>query len=253
MEGKVQSVERALIIMETLAKSQDGLTITEISNKIDLHKSTVHRLLGTLIKMGYVAQNKNSSTYDITLKLFEMGYDKVQKADVLALAKPYIKELMTISKETIHLVLREKAEIIYIDKVESKNTIRMYSSIGRRSPVYCTSVGKAMLAYLDGEEVREIWEMSDIQKLTEYTITDYDQMLAELEEIRTQGYAVDEQENELGIRCIGAPIFDHNEEVVAAISISGPALRVTKERIKELGEAVKQYSLYISRELGYPK
>lgn len=253
MEGKVQSVERALIIMESLAKSQDGLTITEISNKVDLHKSTVHRLLATLIKMGYAAQNKNTGTYDITLKLFEMGYDKVQKADVLALAKPYIKELMTLSKETIHLVLREKAEIIYIDKVESKNTIRMHSSIGRRSPVYCTSVGKAMLAYLEEEEVREIWEMSDIQKLTEYTITNFDRMSEELEQIRARGYAVDEQENELGIRCIGAPIFDHNQEVVAAISISGPALRVTKERIKELGEAVKQYSLHISRELGYPK
>ena len=253
MEGKVQSVERALRIMETLAKSQDGMTITEISSKIDLHKSTIYRLLGTLIKMGYVSQNKTSSAYDITLKLFELGYDKVQKADVLSVAKPYIKELMTISKETIHLVLREKSEIIYIDKVESKNTIRMYSSIGRRSPVYCTSVGKAMLAYMEEKEIREIWEMSDIKKLTEYTITNYDRMLTELEQVRTQGYAVDEQENELGIRCIGAPIFDHNQEVVAAISISGPALRVTKERVKELGEAVKQYSLHISRELGYPK
>ncbi len=252
MQGKVQSVERALKILEVLSKSQEGLSLTDISRKIDLHKSTVYRLLNTLIQEGYVEQNKTTHHYDTTLKLFEMGYGKIQKVDVLSVAKPYLKELMELSNEAIHLVLREGTEVIYIEKVESKNTIRMYSSIGKRSPVYCTSVGKSMMAHMEDEELKNLWEASDVKPLTEYTITDYDVLKEELKDVKVKGYAVDEQENELGIRCVGAPIFNHEGDVVAAVSISGPTLRVTKKRIKDLGEAVKQYAMRISRELGYP-
>ncbi|SET66568.1 transcriptional regulator, IclR family [Natronincola peptidivorans] len=251
MKDVVQSVDRALSILETLSDYEEGTGIKEISDKIDLHKSTVHRLLLTLIKKGYVEQNADTNKYRLTLKLFELGNKQIEKMDILSIAKPYLKQLMEAANEVVHLVVREGSEIIYIDKVESENKIRMHSRIGTRSPMYCTSVGKAIMAHLSEKEVEKIWEASDIKRLTEYTITDLDTMKNTLEEIRQQGYALDEEENELGIRCIGAPIFDHKGEVCGAISISGPTIRVTKESILTFKEYIVDYSKKISNGLGY--
>ncbi|ABR47466.1 Transcriptional regulator IclR-like protein [Alkaliphilus metalliredigens QYMF] len=251
MKESVQSVDRALTILEVLSDSEDGLGITEISTKIVLHKSTVHRLLATLIYKGYVEQNEKTNKYKLTLKLFELGHKRIEKMDILSIAKPYLRQLMEKTNEVIHLVVREGAEIVYIDKVESENTIRMHSSIGKRSPAYCTSVGKAILAHLTEEEVEKVWRASEIRKLTKFTITDLDEMKQTLKGIREKGYSLDEQENELGVRCVGAPIFDYSGNVFAAISISGPTIRVTKERAEEFTQWIIEYSQQISKELGY--
>lgn len=251
MTDIVQSVDRTLSILEVISEYSEGLGITEISSKIDLHKSTVHRLLATLIYKGYVVQDPETSKYMITLKLFEIGNKKIESIDILNISKPYLKELMDKTKEVIHLVIRDGSDIVYIDKVESDNTIRMVSRIGKRSPIYCTSVGKAMLAFLPNDEVKKIWDGSKIEKLTEYTITDISDMKKELSLIRQRGFAIDEQENELGVRCIGAPVFNHKGEVEGAISISGPTIRVTKERVPEFADILIKHCKLISKELGY--
>lgn len=247
----VQSVDRALSILEVLSDYEDGMGITEISTKIDLHKSTVHRLLVTLIHKGYVEQNSNTNKYRLTLKLFELGNKAIEKMDIASAAKPYLQQLMEDTNEVVHLVVREGTEIVYIDKVESENKIRMHSRIGTRSPMYCTSVGKAIMAHLEEEEINCIWDKSDIKRFTEYTILDLETMKKTLEKVRETGYALDEEENELGIRCIGAPIFNHKAEVLGAISVSGPTIRVTKEKIEEFKASILKYSNAISRELGY--
>lgn len=249
----VQSVDRALTILELLSGHNDGLGITEISNKIDLHKSTVHRLLGTLIYKGFVLQDLESNKYKVSLKLYELGAKKVDDAQISKASKPYTKALMESLNEIVHLVIRDNNEIVYIDKVEADNTIRMASTIGKRSPFYCTSVGKAMLAFMPDEEVIKIWENSKIEKLTEKTIVDFDEFKQELKKVKEDGYAVDEEENETGVRCIGAPVFNRNGEIEGAISISGPANRVLKEKIEEYAEQVKKYADLISKELGYRK
>lgn len=247
----VQSVDRTLSILELISDYDDGLRITEISEKVGLHKSTVHRLLGTLIYKGYVIQNQRTNKYRLTTKLFELGNRVIADMDILKASKPYTEDLMKILNEVVHLVIRDDKDIVYIDKVEANNTIRMASNIGRRSPLYSTSVGKAILAYLDEKEVLEIWDSSDIKKFTDNTITDYDIFRMELDKIRLHGYAVDDEENEHGVRCVGAPIFNFHGEVEGAISISGPTIRVTKEKVDVIADEVKRCAHLISKNLGY--
>lgn len=251
MKDIVQSVDRTLSIMELLSDYDEGLGITEISEKVDLHKSTVHRLLTTLIYKGYVVQDKASNKYKLTLKLFELGNKRIENLNILSASKPYTKDLMQDINEVVHLVIRDGVNIVYIDKVEADNTIRMASNIGRQSPMYSTSVGKAMMAYLDEEEVEGIWKSSNIKKNTEETITDLNLFKKELEKVRLRGYAEDDEENEEGVRCIGAPVFNYHGQVEGAISISGPTIRVTKDKVEDYGRKVKRYADLISKELGY--
>lgn len=247
----VQSVERTLTIVELLSDYNDGLGITDISNGVELHKSTVHRLLGTLIYKGYVIQDADTNKYRLTLKFYEIGNKRVENIGILEASKHYTKALMQATNEVVHLVVRDGIDIVYVDKVEANNTIRMVSKIGKRSPMYCTSVGKAMLANMSDLDVSKIWTQSKIVKLTDNTIIDFDELKKALEIIKNDGYAEDDEENEIGVRCIGAPIFNRKGDIEGAISVSGPAVRVTKDKVKEIAEEVKKYARLISNELGY--
>lgn len=251
MTEKVQSVERALSILEVLSDYNDGLGITEIGEGTGLHKSTVHRLLGTLIYKGYVIQDNINNKYKLTMKIFELGNKKIKDADILKASTPYTKELMEKVNEVVHLVIRDGVDIVYIDKVEADNTIRMASTIGRRTPLYCTSVGKSMMAFMEDKEVDNIWNNTSILKLTEKTIIDLNELKKELKKVRELGYAEDDEENEIGVRCVGAPVFNHRGEVEGAISISGPTIRVTKDKVEEYGKEVRRIANLISKELGY--
>ncbi len=253
MQEVVQSVERTLSIVEVLSEYDEGLGLTEISEKVGLHKSTVHRLLYTLMVKRYVEQNESTNKYKLTLKLFELGSKKVESMNIVTIARPILKELMEKTNEVIHLVVREGTEIVYIVKVESQNPIRMYSKIGKRSQVYSTAVGKSMLACMTDKEVLDIWQNSNIKKLTEYTITDFDKFKDTINTIKEKGYAIDEQENEIGIRCAAAPILDYKGEVCSAISISGSIISFKEEKIEEFSKLIIQYAARISKELGYKK
>lgn len=199
----------------------------------------------------FVVQDITTNRYKISLKLYELGAKRLIGTDILNNSKPYTKALMESLNEVVHLVIRDKNDIVYIDKVEADNTIRMASTIGKRSPLYCTSVGKAMLAFMPESHVEEIWSNTNIQKLTENTIIDFERFKEELLTIRQKGFAVDDEENEIGVRCIGAPVFNIHGEVEGAISVSGPAMRVTKDRVELFAREVKRYADLISRELGY--
>lgn len=251
MQEIVQSVDRTLSILEVISDYEDGLGITDISEKVGLHKSTVHRLLATLIHKGYVRQNDETNRYELTLKLFELGNKKIEKMNIVTVAKPFIQELMEKTNEVIHLVIGEEAEIIYVAKVEPQKTIRMYSSIGKRIPMYCTSVGKSMMSYMSDEEVEKIWSISPIKKLTENTIVNLEDFKEHLKIVREKRYAIDEQENEIGIRCIGASVLDYKGNVCGAVSISGSIISFTEDKIEEFSKLLIEYARNISRELGY--
>jgi len=247
----VQSVERALNILELLSNYQDGLGITEISEKVDLHKSTVHRLLKTLIGTGYVIQNEENKNYLISFKLYELGRRKVHNLDILKISKAHIEKLVESVNETVHLVIRDRNMVLYIDKVQPNNNFIMGSKIGVRSPMYCTSVGKSILAYSDEEDIKSVWDSSEIIKHTDKTITNYEEFLEDLKLVRENGYALDNEENEIGVRCIGAPILNRNGKVKAAISISGPTIRMTDDKMKVMEEKLLETVKNISGELGY--
>lgn len=248
----VQTVERALTIMEVLSDYPDGLRIIDISSLTKLHKSTVHRLLGTLIQKGYVTQNLETNEYQLTFKLFEIGSKKVKSLDIISVAKPHLSRLMNETNEVVHLVVPEGAEVIYVYKEESLETIRMHSYIGMRSPMYCTAVGKAILANMPISEVNKKWETSIIEKKTPNTITDLDKFIEELKLVKEQGYAVDKEENELGVTCLGTAIFDYTKKPRAAISISGPTSRMY-DKIELFSKFLIEKSEEISYELGYRK
>lgn len=251
MQEIVQSVDRTLSIIEVLSDYEEGLGITDISEKVNLHKSTVHRLLNTLIYKGYVMQDSSTNKYGLTLKLFELGNKRVEQMNLVSVAEPYLKELMERTEEVVHLVVREKSEIVYVSKVEPQKTIRMYSRIGKRMPIYSTAVGKAMMANMNEKELDKLWNESDVRKLTEKTIVDLGQMKEHLEEVKLKGYAIDEQENEQGLRCIGAVLKNYNGNICGAISVSGSILSFTEDKVEKFAPYLIEYARIISRELGY--
>lgn len=253
MADTVQSIDRALTLLEILSSSKEGMGLLELGEEAGLSKGTVHRLLYTLMENGYVRQQEKTGKYQLTMKMFVLGARPVEKMDVLRVARPYLEKLRDLSQEVVHLVIPDGYEILYVDKVESENTIRMYSNIGKRGTLYGTSVGKAMLSYRSEEEIERLWPKMNVQKLTEYTITELPDFMEELKSIRHKGFAIDREENELGVQCMGAAILDFTNTPVAAFSISGPVQRMTKEKIASLKDAVLDTKRKISEELGYYK
>jgi IclR family transcriptional regulator, KDG regulon repressor len=246
----VQSVDRALAILGIVSQ-HNQIGITDICKSLDLNKTTVYRLLSTLMNNGYIEQVKGSNKYRCTFKLFEMGNKRIQDLDLLEEAKPALEKLADLTKETVHLVVEEGTEIVYIHKVESTNTIRMHTWVGKKNPMYRTAVGKAILAFSDKEKAIDIWNKSEIVQNTPYTITNIDDFLEQLVLVRKNGYAIDNEETEIGIRCVAAPILDFSKNVIGALSISIPTIRFPENEIEIYGNQVKKCSEVISKKLGY--
>lgn len=254
-EGKetknpVQSAERIFQVLEMLAENGE-MGLMEISAALNLHKSTVHRLLMSLVYMGYAKQDETNQKYMLSYKIVNMAGKILDRMDILKIARPYMDRLSDISGETVHLVQREGNNILYIYKAEAKvGSIRMVSHVGMVHPMYCSGVGKAIMATLEESEVKQIWNESIIEKKTEKTITDLDEMMKILDEVKENGYALDDEENEEGVRCIAACLRDYSGEVRYAFSVSGPVSRMTKERVLELSADVRKVQKELSEELG---
>ncbi|MDI6600823.1 MAG: IclR family transcriptional regulator [Thermoanaerobacteraceae bacterium] len=247
----VQVLERTVKVLEVMAKYPYGMALTDISRDVNLNKSTVFRILATLQYYGYIMQD-NDGKYKLGYKFLELSSAVMERLDIRKIAHPYLDELSRITGEVVHLVILDGYEGVYIDKVDnSSGTIRMYSQVGKHIPLHCTGVGKVLLAAMSVEEVEKVIGLKGLPKRTENTITDAGKLFEELQKIKEQGYAIDDIENEEGIRCVAAPILNYHGETIAAVSISGPTLRVTRERVPELVHLLKDYTLDISRELGY--
>lgn len=250
MSDSVQSLSRASSILEAIANHNNNISITELSKVVDLHKSTVHRLLKSLIELGYVRQNINDSHYALTVKLFEIGASVVRQNDLITTARPYLEKLSQLSGEVVHLVIPDQTDIIYVDKVESTHTLRMHSYIGKRSPMYCTAVGKAILATKSDALIREFWTQIDPVKHTPYTIVTIEAFLDEINRIRTMGISYDNEEHETDIRCVGTALTNYTGNVVGAISISGPKQRMSDEILNKLIPELLEVKQSISKAMG---
>lgn len=252
-KNPVQSADRIFQVIDVLTE-RGPCGLLEISSMLSLNKSTVHRLLNSLIYMGYVKQNEETLKYQMTLKVVTIAGKVLKQIDILSVAQPYMRFLMEQSCETVHLVKRVDNNIMYISKLEPSydgRSIRMASFIGMVSPLYCTAVGKAIMSELSEEEVHGIWKSSNLEKKTEYTILEMEQLLTELAAIRRLGYAMDNEENEVGVRCIAASIKDYSGTANYAISISASAARMSNERMQELTPLLTSACLKLSQELGY--
>lgn len=248
MEEKnpIQVADRLFHTIELLVEN-GPMGLIDISKELELNKSTVHRVLNSLIYMGYVKQNEENLKYSLTYKICRLSNSVIQQTDLVDMARPYLRELSFKTGETVHLVVKDGTNAIYIDKVENDaNTVRLISTIGKSIPLYCSGVGKAMMATMEEKSVRKIWKFSEIKKLTEKTITDYDSMLKELEAIRIRGYAIDDEENEIGVKCVAVAIDDFMEKPRYAISISAPEIRMKEERMEELAKMLKETKAQIA-------
>ncbi|MDQ0859334.1 IclR family transcriptional regulator [Bacillus sp. V2I10] len=252
-ENMVKSVSRALDIITLVSLKKGGLGVTEIANQIDINKSSVYRILSTLVQYGYVEQDVETGKYKLGYKFLEISSKLLESIDLRAEARMYLQELENETNEVIHLVVYDQGEVVYIEKLDGSETLRMHSKVGKRAPMHCTSVGKAILAHLPSSVVLDILERKGLPMHTDKTITNKDDFLLELNTVRQKGYALDLEENENGITCIAVPIFDHMGNAIAAVSISGPTIRMTNERLEQLQSRMQNIGRQISSRLGYEK
>jgi IclR family transcriptional regulator, KDG regulon repressor len=250
-ERFIQSVERAADILELFLHSGPELSVKDISVQLGISKSTAHGLIKTLDHRGYLQQNSENLKYKLGLRLFELGHHLGEQLDIVNIANPIITDLVDELKETVHLVVRQQDELIYVAKEEGPQTLRIYSQVGKRAPIHCTGVGKAILAYQTEEEVNRILDTVPLESFTEFTIIDKDEIRQQLESTKVTGYSVDDEEIEIGLKCVAAPIFNFKGEAFASLSCASPKMRVTEERLPIVIEGVKRAAAEISSKLGY--
>lgn len=248
---RVQAVDRALAILETLAEAGRPMGLVELSTRVGLHASTVHRLLATLGKRKFVVQDPQTGRYRLGMRAFEVGSAAIQQVELREIARPFLRWLMEETQETANLAVLMDGEVVYIDQVESQNLVRMFTRVGRRVPAHCTGVGKILLAGLSDDEVMRVLDARGLPRFTPHTIVDLRELLKELQRVRASGYALDNEEREVGVRCVAGPVRDHEGRVVAAVSISGPSSRITEDRLPQLIAAVLTATSRISTELGW--
>ncbi|SHI55095.1 transcriptional regulator, IclR family [Dethiosulfatibacter aminovorans DSM 17477] len=245
----VQSVVRALKILELFVKNKE-LSITEISEKMDLSKSTVYGLVNTLTIKGFLEQYDVTKKYKLGIKNFELGNCVQKRMDLRLEVNPHFESLSKLFGETMHLAKQYEGEVVYLEKVTGSDFSIVSSQIGNRAPMYCTGVGKVMLAYLSEEYLEKYIFSKPMKKYTENTIITKEKLLEELENIRQKGYALDDEEIEIGLRCVAVPIFSQGKEILAGISISVPTGRMNIERIEEMKNELIKCSEQISRHMG---
>jgi len=247
----VQSVERALILIEALAEEKYGISLTELAKKVGWPKSTVHGLISTLRNYHYVEQSPTTGCYKMGVRLFELGNVVSRTWDINAVAKPHMQSLSSELGELVQLATENKGDVLYIDKVDSNHIMRIVSEVGGRLPMHCSGLGKVLLAYKSDSEVNRIISNKGMCRMTSKTIVTLPQLKKELNEIRKRGYGLDNQEVMEHLRCVAAPIFDGNNQVLYAISISGLYTGFQGEYLKKIIRLILKASQSISYDMGY--
>ncbi len=244
------TVLKALDVLECIALADHPLSATEVAKLCRLSRPTAYRLICTLINRGYVAQ-ADETHYRLGTQPLSLSQNVLDSLDLPELAQSYLRQLSDITNETTYLSVLDDDEIVYVGKAESSQSLRTNTKIGSRNMLHCTSMGKAILAFLPETDRAKLIERLELTANTNATITDRAALAEELAAIRAQNYAVDDEEAEGGVRCVGAPIFDRSGRVFAAISVSGPAYRLSTPRIAALSSLVMDTARTISGRLGY--
>jgi DNA-binding IclR family transcriptional regulator len=248
---RVQVLDRAFALLDVLAASEEALGSTELGVRVGLNKSTVHRLLAVLERSRFVERDFDTGRYRLGLKLVQLGSIALSRFDLHRRARSYVERLMQETGETAHLGVLRQNEIISLVNAESQRSVRTPSTVGRRSPLHCTSQGKAVAAFLPSAELDRLLRNYQFAGFTRHTLRTGQQFRIELAKVRSNGFAVDDEEFEEGLRCIGAPVRDHSGKVIAAISIAGPSFRVSPERMPGLIRSVLNVAADLSESLGF--
>ena len=244
-------MDRALAIIDTLAGERQDFSLMELSGRLQLHKSTVHRLLMILERARFVDREPHTGRYRLGLRLFELGSLAIARFNIRERARRHLERLVFEVDETVHLCVLDAGEVLYVDKIEPSRSVRMASRIGRRNFAHCSAVGKAMLAHLPEREVDEILKQHGLPRLTARTLVTPADLKAELQVTRERGYALDNEEGEEGVRCVAAAILGHNGHPLAALSISAPSFRLPMEKVPAVAVSVCSAARELSAESGY--
>jgi len=247
----IQSVERALAILELFDEQHAEIKITEISKRMGLHKSTVHSLLKTLQEHRYIEQNEENGKYRLGMKLLERSGQLMQRLDISRVAKTVLSDIAGRTGQTVHLVIMDGREGVYIDKVEGAKAVIRYSRVGRRIPLHCSAVGKVLSAYESESQLNHLLSGYSYKLHTDKTIGNEADFLEELDRVRRNGFAEDIEENELGVRCIAVAIRDHTGGVIASVSMSMLSSRVSDEEVSAYQELMLDKGAELSNLMGY--
>ena len=247
---RIQALERAAAILGAFTADEPELRLSDLSERLGLHKATTHRFLVNLEHLGFVERAPRSGKYRLGWRLFELGGLVSQRLDLWDEALPFLEELVRDTGETGHLAVLEGGQAVYIERVETRRALRLPSAVRRGYPAHATNLGKVLLAYASPDVVDEILLTHNLPVFTPNTITNVDQLRVELASIKERGYSVDNEEYDEGLRCIGAPVRDSSGRVVAAIGIGGPVTRITPARIEDLARVVIAAAHGLSLRLG---
>ena len=248
--GQVQSLSRALRLMNTLADNPQGLSLSEVAHCVGLPTSTAHRLLTTLQNERYVKFDSERSNWLIGVQAFRVGTAFMRSRDIIGTARPYMRRLMELSGETVNLGIIDRGEVVYLAQVETQKMMRAIAGPGGRSDILTSSVGKAILAFMRPDACEKLIKSLHHQPGVAQLPKAINMIRNELQATRVRGYAIDDEENSVGLRCLASVIFDEHGEPLAAISVSGPTARVAQERLASLGDNVMSIAAEITSELG---
>jgi len=249
-EYNITSLQRGLRMLQLLGQAGRGLPASDIAKLSGLPVSTVHRFLVNLETGGFLTKDELNN-YHLGVACVSLGQAAREQLDIRKVSQPHLEQLNHSTRETVHLTVRTGLTAVYIEKLDSPEPLRIHSRIGASVPLYCTAVGKVMLAYLDSDEQEALINQMELRRFTESTVGSIQELQTELTRVKREGYACDMEEHEPHIRCIAAPIWDHNGAVNASLSVTGPAVRMSTSRLREIAPLVREAGLKISRELGF--
>ena len=248
--GSVQSISRALSLLDAVANIGRGAPLSDLAKTVGLPASTAHRLLSSLEGEGFVRQDRERGLWFVGVKAFAIGTAFLQSRDFVAISRPVMHDLMERSGESVNLGVRDNLEMVFLAQVECGAVMRALARPGGRAPMHCSGLGKAMLAALPDSEIEMLLGQLDLLRFTEKTLTERDAVIRDIAAARARGFAVDDEEFALGLRCVASILHDETGEPLAAVSLSGPSARVTTQRVNELGERVAKAAAEITRALG---
>jgi len=245
--SEIQSLARGLKILDLLSRAPEGVTITELAETLGVDKGSASRLVATLSRYGYAEKDEVSRRYHVGPQVVSLSRSVLARLPLREAAKPYLRQLMETTGECAHLAVLAQGKALYIDQVESPATLRVNAAVGTMNPLHCTALGKALLAFGDAPLP------ATLEAHTPHTITDPQTLRRHLQEVRRLGYAIDDSEFDPGVRCIAVPILDFRGKTVGSIGISGPATRVTPERLPELTAAVLEIGRALSERMTFTR
>jgi IclR family acetate operon transcriptional repressor len=249
-DGKNQSLVRAMTLLERLPLAPTGMNLTDLSQQLGMPSATTYRLLSTFEEMGYVEHDSTLGLWFIGLKTFSVGNAFLNRRDFIASSRPYMRRLVQQCGETVTLGVIDDGEAVYVGQVQSSEMMRVIVKLGSRTPIHASGIGKTLLASMTEKGVSNILQRKGLARFTDHTIDNLTDLRKELTHIRKLGYALDDEERAIGLRCVAATIFDENGVALAALSLSGPKARITDSRLTDLGAATRQMADEVTEAIG---